>query len=285
MDMNIVSESYKASSLNRNAENAAITELTVMQNSTAAFQVILHDNKTKWVNVGTSYRFGPDLATPIYRIQVESQLNVNLTDYYLDDHGIAYADKIIEDEFISYPGSLDAPILITIPTTNLAVGERSLNVKVYQGLPGQAETLIDDRQLVVHVIANPLEATTPRLHVDIWQQPANLAKQFKVGLWSDAQHDINYNPNFFPVGDMGLAYPLKNGRLGGSLRLLALMRACEDYALLMRVDSATRQVALASLFNNHDIASWMVDERTTADGIFSSDDDAFTKFRNILLAK
>lgn len=558
MDMNIVSESYKASSLNRNAENAAITELTVMQNSMAAFQVILHDNKTKWVNVGTSYRFGPDLATPIYRIQVESQLNVNvnLIDYYIDDHGIAYADKIIEDEFISYPGSLDAPILITIPTTNLAVGERSLNVKVYQGLPGQAETLIDDRQLVVHVIANPLEATTPRLHVDIWQQPANLAKQFKVGLWSDAhftlidqmasmlaeigqdavtlivsddpwkgwgasfikskpadlyetnmvtvrkrqgqvvtdftamqryidifashgidteydlfgllglwdlpfytavpksdypekiviryydedakvygflsekadiityvkqvlqyfrlhglwarvrimadepkaadlerfkdscavlqaqvgevtrlplkvafnnlevlaalkavvdypvtslyattqtfdgvehprqeyyvcnmpnrpnsflasplgetrllgalaselrvggmlrwafncwasdaQHDINYNPNFFPVGDMGLAYPLENGRLGGSLRLLALMRACEDYALLMRVDSATRQVALASLFNNHDIASWMVDERTTVDGIFSSDDDAFTKFRNILLAK
>lgn len=120
-----------------------------------------------------------------------------------------------------------------------------------------------------------------------------LASELKVGgmlrwafnCWaSDAQHDINYNPNFFPVGDMGLAYPLENGRLGSSLHLLALARAYEDYALLARVDSATRQVALASLFNNHDIASWMVDERTTADGIFSSDDDAFAKFRNILLA-
>lgn len=557
MEFNIVSESYKASSLNHSADKVAITELTVMQNSFAVFQVILHDDQMKWVNIGTNYRFGPDLATPVYRVQVESHLNVNvnLVDYYQDNHAVAYADKIIEDEFLSYPGPLDAPVLITISTADLAVGDRSVNVQVYSSLPGQAETLIDNRQLMVHVVANPIKDDQANLHVDIWQQPANLAKQFKVGLWSevhfelidqmaallaeigqdavtlivsddpwkgwgasfikskpadlyetnmvdvrkvdgkivtdfttvqryidifarhgidteydmfgllglwdlpfytavpkskypekiviryydenagaygfledkddiiayvsqvlhyfvdhglwskvrimadepkavdldrfkascailqaqvgievrlplkvafnnlevlaalrdvvdypvtslyattqtmdgtehpeqeyyvcnmpnrpnsflasplgetrllgaltselkvggmlrwafncwasDAQRDINYNPNFFPVGDMGLAYPLENGRLGGSLRLLALARAYEDYALLARVDGATRQIALASLFNNHDIESWMVDEQTTADGIFTCDDNAFTKFRNILLA-
>lgn len=102
MKFAIVSESYKASTINHTALTQQVSQVTVMEDSLAAFQVILADDQTTRVNIWTTYRFGENLQTPVYRVAVTGdsglQPVVHLVDYYTDNHGIAYADKIIADE-------------------------------------------------------------------------------------------------------------------------------------------------------------------------------------------
>jgi hypothetical protein len=185
-----VLESYTASTALAQEVPQAVDTIRALKGSTGAFQLLLHGNQTSHFVLDTQYSLPDALDIPIFRISINSPLPVSahFLDYYRGQGGVEYADKLTEVTAQTYSADRYTPIYIEIPLgKEVKSGDYPVEVSVYQaGIIG-TEKPIKAITLTVSVIDYQLpEDVTVDFDLDIWQQPSNLARTFKVPLWSDA---------------------------------------------------------------------------------------------------
>lgn len=190
----ITNESYKPSTELHADFPEELDKLSVYRNSTGAFQLLLHDGKKNHYLLDDQFSIPDEIEQPIYRIQLESELltKARFVDYYCGANDSYYGDKLIEERAHTYPGDRFAPVYVELPIDKQQKpGSYELSICVYrEGITTEDELICQKRiEVVVETYAFS-DSVTDSFHLDIWQQPSNLARTFKVPLWSDQHFDL-----------------------------------------------------------------------------------------------
>ncbi|EPI01545.1 hypothetical protein D920_00446 [Enterococcus faecalis 13-SD-W-01] len=194
MEMILANEEYKASTQLFQEKPASIQKLRIDKNSFGSFQILLRDGHTNHYVLNQEFSIPDSIDIPIYRVEVRTALDatVSFVEYYCGKEDIFYADKLLEEKARTYPGDRFAPIYVELPVTEeTESGEYEAEVRVYRAGFTQEEELILQQKITVEVS----EYVFPKdyadsFYLDIWQQPSNLARSFKVELWSDAHFEL-----------------------------------------------------------------------------------------------
>ncbi|MBW9324820.1 DUF4091 domain-containing protein [Enterococcus casseliflavus] len=190
----LVHESYKASTALLTREPQPITTLSAVRNSHAACQLLLHDGKRNHYIIGEEFSIPDEIEIPMIRIEIISELPVKaqFIDYYVGQHELAYADKLLEQTAKTYPGDRYAPLYLEWQIDETIKPQAyPVKIKVYRThLTSQEECLLE-KSLTIEVDAFTFpKEYLERFHLNMWQQPSNLARTFDVPLWSDAHFDL-----------------------------------------------------------------------------------------------
>jgi hypothetical protein len=116
----------------------------------------------------------------------------SLIEYYIGKDGIAYADKLLEEKSHTYEGDRWAPIYVELPIGKECESrDYSVTIKVYEAPLTQGEKLILKKEIKVVVDEYGFsDDITDQFKLDIWQQPSNLARTFKVPMWGNEHFDL-----------------------------------------------------------------------------------------------
>lgn len=194
MEGYITTENYRASTKMSNSKPENLDCLKIPRNSTGAFQLLFHDGKTNQIVLNQQFVLPNNLNVNTYRVDIESDLKVSahLVDYYQDEQGVYYADKILEEKEKIYTGDRMAPIYVEIPIDQEQKPDK-YKVKIrlmFAPLIG-SEKCILEKELIVRVLDYTLpQKITKDFNLNIWQQPSNLARTFGVEPWGQKHRQL-----------------------------------------------------------------------------------------------
>lgn len=189
MECLIVSESYKASTKLLQARPEQIEKIEGAHNQTVAFQILLHNGQKNHYLLNEQFSIPDEIETPMYRVAINTKLNyqAQFVEYYLAKDNISYADKLIEEKSYTFDGDRYAPIYVEIPIDEkVSKKTYSIEILVFQSFINQDDRLIarEKIDLAISDFKFP-KNTKENFKLDIWQQPSNLARTFKVPLFGD----------------------------------------------------------------------------------------------------
>lgn len=194
MKVYVVPESYRPSTKMFQAEPNEVSTFAFYKNSWGAFQLLLHDGKKNHYSLDDAFSIPDAIEIPIYRIAIESKLPVEaqFIDYYLGGQDIGYGDKLLEEKAKTYTGDRFAPVYVNIPISQtVPSGSYPVKINIFRSFINQKEQLICSKDILFEVkdftFANEI---TNEFHLDIWQQPSNLARTYHVPMWSDRHFDL-----------------------------------------------------------------------------------------------
>ena len=190
----LVHESYKASTELISQEPQAIEQLSAVRNSTAACQLLLHDGNRNHYIIGDEFSIPDEIEIPMIRVEIFSELPVKaqFVDYFVGQQELAYADKLLEQTAKTYPGDRFAPLYLEWQVDETIKPQAyPVKIKVYRAHLTSHEECLLEKNLTIEVDG----FTFPKdyletFHLNMWQQPSNLARTFDVPLWSDAHFDL-----------------------------------------------------------------------------------------------
>lgn len=187
----ITDESWRPTTALNQPLPPSIAQVHSFKNSKAAFMLLLNDGHRNHYTLGTQFSIPDDLETPMYRVAFETELplTTNFVEYYLGKDDVAYADKLLSEASHTYPGNQWAPIYVEIPVSQMVkMGNYPVKIKIYQSSLTGAEVLVAEKEVQIMVADFALTPEpTKDFHLDVWQQPSNLARTFHVPMWGD-QH-------------------------------------------------------------------------------------------------
>lgn len=194
MNILLTNETFKPSTSMFAQEPEPLENLSVYRNSTAAFQLLLHDGKKNHYSLDDQFTIPDAIEIPIYRIEINSELPIksNFIEYYCGKDDIFYGDKLLEEKAHTYSGDRFTPIYVEIPVDGQQkTGTYPIDITIYQAGITTKETVIGQKRLEVTVEAFTFsDKVTDSFHLDIWQQPSNLSRTFQVPLWSNQHFEL-----------------------------------------------------------------------------------------------
>lgn len=103
----------------------------------------------------------------------------------------------------------------------------------------------------------------------------------------DPRTDIRYATQGFPVGDLCLVYPEKNGDIALSLRYKALQRGIEDYEMIRRLQASGHPTVFKQVSQiiklKTDPSQYMAQAKITHDHLYTHEINDFEAMRSYLL--
>lgn len=194
MNIYLTNESYKASTQLVQQLPPRIDQVSSPRNSTAAFQILLHDGKKNHYVLDQQFSIPDAIDIPIYRIDIQSELPVEayFVEYYYGSDDWQFADKLLEEKSHTYSGDRYGVVYAEIPLeSQVKSGSYDITVNVYRAGIATGEKLIEQAQLtlVVNEFTFPKDVTS-EFDLDIWQQPSNLARTFGVTPWSNEHFQL-----------------------------------------------------------------------------------------------
>lgn len=191
MKMYVTEENYKVSTGLFQKAPPQMTSFSGNRNSFAGFQILLHDGHKNHIVLDNNYSIPDEINTPIYRLEISSPLSVepHFVEYYQGEGDNFYADKLLEETSHTYSGDRYAPIYVEIPLSQeVAADNYTIEIKLFKAGIVEEDILLQQKKIEIKVEEFTFaKSVSKQFNLDIWQQPSNLARQFRVIPWS-SQH-------------------------------------------------------------------------------------------------
>lgn len=165
------------------------TELTVLQNSFAAFQAVILSDTPACVNLGTDPWFSEIENTCNLRLAAIGDLPVRMfhIDMHRDDTPFYYGDALLRQDVVRIIPEIPHSIYVEIPIDkSVQPGKYEGKIRMYYSELFDSEEIISELSYTINVL--PLSLPDPskrKFQLDLWQHNSNIARKAETKLWSD----------------------------------------------------------------------------------------------------